>query len=370
MKAGIAVNADADLLRAAFPLFEQEKVGVVEWAFDTLYDQRTLPPWFEELLGHYSSEGALLGHGVFFSLFSARWSPQQAAWLTALKALSRRFSFDHVTEHFGFMTGSDFHKGAPLNIPYNHTTLAIGQDRLARIQDACGCPVGLENLAFTWSADEAKKQGSFLEKLVTHVNGFIILDLHNLYCQLHNFKLGFEDMARFYPLHLVREIHISGGSWDSVAGRQIRRDTHDDQVPADVFDLLEMAIPLCPNLRFVILEQIGQGLVTGESQMQYQKDFLRLEMMLQHIPVDSGGRLDFSPLLPAFPSVPPEDILLAGQQSELCRMLESTESYEQLQHELKNSGICGTDWAIESWEPEMLETARRIAAKWKNGFFE
>jgi hypothetical protein len=47
----------------------------------------------------------------------------------------------------------------------------------------------LENLALSFSVDDVKHQGEFLEKLVEPVNGFLILDLHNLYCQSHNFDI-------------------------------------------------------------------------------------------------------------------------------------------------------------------------------------
>ncbi|HOZ80305.1 MAG TPA: DUF692 family protein, partial [Ferruginibacter sp.] len=179
----IACNLDENLLAAALPLFEKEQVEAIEWPFDSLYQFEHIPGWFEELLQTFATKKRLIGHGIYFSLFSGKWLPQQEAWLSHLEKLSRSFSFDHVSEHFGFMTGENFHQGAPIGIPYTNTTLAIGQDRLKRLQQACQCPVGLENLAFSYSVEEVQRHGDFLEKLIEPVNGFIILDLHNLYCQ-------------------------------------------------------------------------------------------------------------------------------------------------------------------------------------------
>ncbi|MFB9862285.1 multinuclear nonheme iron-dependent oxidase [Rufibacter immobilis] len=226
----IACNLDVDLLAAALPLLEEERVQGFEWSFDALFQTKELPLWFVDLIEAFSQEKRLLGHGVFFSLFSGKWSEGQKEWLQKLRQLSRRYHFDHITEHFGFMTGKNFHHGAPLNLPFTPATLAIGRDRLAHIQDACQCPVGLENLAFAYSLEEVKQHGEFLEQLVAPINGFLILDLHNLYCQLHNFSVPFEDIIRLYPLERVREIHLSGGSWETSSvnpARQIRRDTHD-----------------------------------------------------------------------------------------------------------------------------------------------
>uniref|UniRef100_UPI003F71F370 multinuclear nonheme iron-dependent oxidase n=1 Tax=Dyadobacter sp. TaxID=1914288 RepID=UPI003F71F370 len=193
----IACNLDAHILQASIPLFEMEKVEAIEWSFDALFKVNVIPEWFTDFIKEFSDQNRLIGHGVYFSLFSGKWSAEQQNWLDQLGRLCGQFQFDHITEHFGFMTGDDFHKGAPLGIPFNASTLAIGKDRLARIQNACNCPVGLENLAFSYLLDEVKRHGEFLGQLVESVNGFIILDLHNLYCQCHNFDLDFGDFLSF-----------------------------------------------------------------------------------------------------------------------------------------------------------------------------
>jgi hypothetical protein len=281
--ASIACNLDQHVLKAALPLFEQGKIEAIEWSFDTLYKRKEVPDWFYELLQVYSQEHRLIGHGVFFSLFSGKWSEAQTEWLNQLKDLSKTFHFDHITEHFGFMTGANFHTGAPMSIPFTPSTLAIGRDRLARIYDACSCPVGLENLAFSYTLEEVKRHGAFLEALLAPLNGFIILDLHNLYCQTHNFDIPVDVLLALYPLDRVREIHISGGSWDQTAmqpEKMVRRDTHDDGVPAEVFQFLEYALPRCPNLKFVVLEQLGSGLRTEASQAFFQADFLKMDEII------------------------------------------------------------------------------------------
>lgn len=370
VRSTIACNLDADILSAALPLLEEGKVEAIEWSFDTLFRVQEVPEWFLELLQAFSGERRLIGHGVFFSLFSGRWSAEQANWLKELRRLSSSFHFDHITEHFGFLTGRDFHSGAPLNIPYSDTTLRIGRDRLARIADACGRPVGLENLAFSYSPEEVKRHGAFLEALVAPVNGFLILDLHNLYCQLHNFSLPFEEMIRLYPLELVREIHISGGSWVQAAaapGRTIRRDTHDDAVPADVHELLQQTIGQCPNLKYVVLEQLGDALKSEESRAAFRKDFLEMDTIVQGhnrarqaLPYN-----DFKPFLPFMPEKVVEDETLYRQQMELSDILETAAGCDDALHRLRHSSLAGTEWQIEQWLPYMVETAVSIAQKWK-----
>jgi len=373
INASISCNLDPNILLTSLPLFEAEKVDAIEWSFDTLFKIKDIPGWFNELLQTFSHAGKLTGHGVYFSLFSGRWSKEQRAWLTQLKNLSVTFKFDHITEHFGFMTGENFHTGAPLSIPFTPQTLAIGQDRLKRIYHACNCPVGLENLAFAYTLEDVQKHGDFLQQLLEPVNGFIILDLHNIYCQLSNFDIAFETLINYYPLEMVREIHVSGGSWeDSLArpGRKIRRDTHDAAVPDEVFNLLKQTIPKCSNVKYVVLEQLGQALGTDEKRKDFREDFLRLAGILDETNNRTSLVNTNNFLAPQFiqDNYPLEDETLFTQQCMLTNILESARSYDHALQLLRSSGFSNTVWNIEQWQPHMLETAIVIAQKWKHGF--
>ena len=366
----LACNLDADILAAALPLLEAGQVEAIEWSFDTLYWAEQVPDWFLALLQAYGSQQRLLGHGVYFSLLSGRWTSEQQQWLQQLRQLAARFSFAHITEHFGFFTGQNFHHGAPLPIPYSASTLRLGRDRLGRIAEACRCPVGLENLAFAYSLEEVKRHGEFLNQLVEPVNGFIILDLHNLYCQLHNFEADYDELIKLYPLDRVREIHISGGSWENSAlepTRRIRRDTHDEAVPDEVFDLLARTLPKCPHLKYVVLEQLGNALKTEDSRAQFGRDFGRMAALVQQHPAPLLGRPErsFQPQWSSQPGAAAQDSRLHEQQQQLSGILETALSFEEVQQRLRASALANTDWAIEHWAPHMLETARSIAQKWK-----
>jgi uncharacterized protein len=368
----IACNLDQNTLETALPLFAEEQIEAIEWSFDTLFKHKDIPDWFVGLLEEFAQAGRLVGHGVFFSLFSGQWRAEQTEWLEKLAKRAKHFQFQHITEHFGFMTGADFHKGAPMSIPFSKRVLEIGQDRLKRIQAACECPVGLENLAFAYSLSEVEKHGQFLDELVAPANGFIILDLHNLYCQIHNFGVDADTLLRAYPLHRVREIHISGGSWSEIAdapNQKIRRDTHDESCPEAVFELLQKAIPLCPNLRFVVLEQMGFALVTEAEKTAFRSDFLRMRAIVEK--TDTGGwqQADFAPILPILcPDKPIEDKLLYEQQTQLTDILETAENAQVAAQKLALSALKNTDWAVENWDSRMLETALAIAQKWKKGW--
>jgi len=367
MLATIACNFDKDILAATLPLFEAAEVEAIEWSFDTLYFHRNIPTWFGELLDAFGAEDRLIGHGVYFSIFTSKMSQDQFKWLENLSRKSKRFNFNHITEHFGFMTGEHFHNGAPVSLPLNNTTLRIGQDRLMRLSSASEKPVGLENLALAYSLDDVKIQGSFLKKVLEPVNGFIILDLHNLYCQCHNFDVDYQVLLQSYDLTLVREIHISGGSWESsnyLADKKVRRDTHDDRVPKFVFEMLEYTIPLCENLKFVVLEQIGPALKEIQNQLQFQNDFKQMKSYLKAIQ-KTEIKNEFKP--PAFqiPAAPFEDMAFLKEQKTMTHILETATSVSNARALFKETGLNESDWQVKYWEDHMLDTAIQIAQKWK-----
>ncbi len=371
VNATLACNLDKELLSAELPLFAASEVEAIEWSFDTLFNHTQIPDWFVDLLSAFSNEKKLIGHGVFFSLFKAKWSKEQSNWLSHLKKINNYFKFDHVTEHFGLMTGKNFHDGAPLSVPYTSSAVRIAQDRLRRMSDVCQCPVGLENLAFSYSFDDVQRQGAFMDEILSPINGFLILDLHNLYCQTHNFEIRFEEIIHGYNLDMVREIHISGGSWDTSnidgVSKKIRRDTHDDCVPEEVFEFLTIALTKCPNIKYVVLEQMGFALKTDNQKSEFRDDFLKMKAIVKNHNLKNTKRRSNSFKNNSGPIVelPFEDLLFYEQQLVLSNLLESSTSAVHFIESLKKSSLRSTDWKVENWNSEMLETAYKIAQKWK-----
>ena len=365
----LACNLDRHLLLAALPLLERGSVGGIEWSYDAVQQIDALPDWFDNLLTAFAREGRLVGHGIYYSVCSAYWTSEQQTYLDRLAKTARKFAFAHVTEHFGFLTGTDFHRGAPIAPPLTSATLRIGRDRLLRLRDAARCPVGLENLAFAYRADDVLRQYAFLDQLVEPVDGMLILDLHNLYCQLHNFSFDLETLLSHVPLQRVRELHISGGSWEAHPGApasRVRRDTHDDRVPEEVFAILREVGPRCPNLRFVVLEQLGSALHTDEARLGFQSDFECVSRICSAIKREDSPRSRL-PVTPAFPvtASPLCDPQLAAEQRELSDILETSASLSEVEDRLQRSRLAQSAWQIESWAPYMLDTAWKISRKWR-----
>ncbi len=256
---GLSLMSDAEYREVVAPLFDSGQVGVVEWTVDMGWPPFTVPEWAERILSFYGDEGRLFAHGFALSALSGDWSPGQDTWLERLAGELRQRRYAHVSEHFCFSRGGDFIEAGPLPVPMTPRTIGLGRERVKKLAEVAGAPVGLENLATSLGRRDALDQGEFLDRLLEPVNGFVVLDVHNLFCQCQNFELAPEELLATYPLARVREIHVSGGGWDTTVAapdRPVRRDTHDGDVPDEVFALLELALDRCSNVETVILERL------------------------------------------------------------------------------------------------------------------
>jgi uncharacterized protein (UPF0276 family) len=364
--AAVSYMPELGFNRALLPLLQSGEVDALEWSFDTVDDVAALPSWMYALLKEYSDAGRLYGHGVYYSLLSGGGSGRIAAWLQRLKNVQEHFQFQHLSEHFGFMTSGNAHQGAPLPVPLSPETLALGTARLEALSVTAGIPVGIENLALAFSKEDVLRHGEFLERLVEPVDGFILLDLHNIYCSAHNFGLDARELLATYPLHRVKEMHLSGGSWEPSehSAHPVRRDTHDDAVPEEVFALLEWALPRCPRTDVVVLERLGDTLREEQDEQGFRQDFRRMRQIIQAASPAQRGAWPSRAQHPAA-LLGREDEALARQQAIILQTLKSSQDARTAQQILSHHpALTGTAWAAEQWSLPMVETAMLLGEKW------
>lgn len=355
---GLSMMPEADFVVSLLPLLHNHSIEVIEWSFDTFY-QAEEPEWLGQLLDFYAQNGRLIGHGVYYSLFDAKWTERQEIWLEQLKLEVQKRKYNHMTEHFGFMNTDNFHQGVPLPVPLHSKTLQIGKDRLNRLQDAVNIPIGIENLAFSFSINDVREQGGFIDRLIEDIDGFVILDLHNIYCQSCNFNVNILEIIKLYPLDRVKEVHLSGGSWQkSVYGKNlIRRDTHDDAIPEEIFEILPWVLLKCINLEYVIIERLGNTLKTEREKLSFFNDFNKAKEIIDASEQRSEDKIQWSKkkidLLE-----PVEDLLLYEDQTQLTKLLFDSTNVEDVKNHQFHY------FKTEKWDLEMIHTARDIIKKW------
>ena len=356
---GISMMAESEFVSAILPLLQSSSIEVLEWSFDTFYNAKE-PVWLSDLLNFYSENNRLIGHGVYYSLFDAKWSDRQEVWLERLKQEIKKRQYNHITEHFGFMNTENFHQGVPLPVSLHPPTLQIGKDRLHRLQDAVEIPVGIENLAFSFSVDDVKEQGVFLDKLIEEIDGFLILDLHNIYCQACNFDVDMQEIIQSYPLDKVKEIHLSGGSWqESIYGKKsIRRDTHDDDIPDEIWAVLPSVLLQCKNVQYVIIERLGHSIKTERDKQNFLSDFVKAQTIINVL--DWSGRENrfWSKKEVNISKKPLEDAILYEEQTRFTKLL--FDSVDPILVKKQDFQYFNT----ETWNEEMIMTAQNILKKW------
>lgn len=244
-------------------------VETLECTVDHAFD-RAPPPSTVAVLDAFGAAGRLHAHAVGASVLSAGREDVFAAFLENL-GRHRRPWID-LSDHAGFCAAGPQRFGAPLPLPHHPAVVAVGRERLARLAEVARCPVGLENVALSLCVRDALEQGPLVADVLAAVDGFVHLDLHNLWCQAWNFELDPEVLLATWPLERVWRIHVSGGSF--VDG--IRRDTHDHRVPDAVWDLLRAVLPRVPSCRALILEQLPSALRTAPEQQGYRDDLALL----------------------------------------------------------------------------------------------
>ena len=126
-------------------------------------------------------------------------------------------------------------------------------------------------------------QGQFISALLEAVDGFLFLDLHNVYCHMMNFDISFEEILATLPLHRVKELHISGGSFRPIQfeNKNIYCDSHDAAIPKDLFTLMEQHLPNFLHIDTLIFERMGNTFSSQYEADQFQEDFLNLKFLIK-----------------------------------------------------------------------------------------
>jgi uncharacterized protein (UPF0276 family) len=200
-------------------------------------------------------------HGVELSIGSAHGCNH--AYLEMLDRFQQQWPFLWHSEHLGFQTiaGDDdtsLEIGVPLPMPATVEAVELVAERSANIQQRYGVPFLLENPAYYFrdlpTDPEIGNESGFLQAVTKKSGCYLLLDLHNLYCNAVNLHFEAREMINRLPLDRVIEIHVAGGSWRD----GFWMDAHDGRVPEPVWQLLEYVLPNTPNVAGVVFELLEE----------------------------------------------------------------------------------------------------------------
>lgn len=182
-------------------------------------------------------------HGVGLSLGSV--DALDVQHLSMLKDLMSRIEPGLVSEHLSWssFSGEFFNDLAPL--PYTEDTLIYLADRISQVQEILGTWILVENPSSYLEFEQSTYQEQeFLNELARRTGCGILLDVNNVYvsCQNHGWD-ALEYVQGIAP-DRVGEIHLAGHTVNTVAGKEILIDTHNQPVCGQVWKLYQTALRL------------------------------------------------------------------------------------------------------------------------------
>lgn len=176
-------------------------------------------------------------HGVSLSIGAV--AGPDAGYLRQLRALIERVQPLWVSDHLCWtgVHGRQMHDLLPL--PYTEEALAVVARNVARVQEALGRRLVLENVSsYIEYRDSAMSEAQFLAELCRRSDCLLLVDLNNIHVSAVNHGFDALDYLDALPRDRVQQFHLAGHSdhGDHLV------DTHDHPVAAPVWALYRAAL--------------------------------------------------------------------------------------------------------------------------------
>lgn len=180
-------------------------------------------------------------HGVSLSLAGTE-SPD-AATLAQLAALVRRVEPALVSEHLAWSRQGGAYLPDLLPFPRSGEALGVVCANVARVQDAIGRTIALENPSHYITLDGHDwGEIDFLAEVARRTGCALLLDINNVYVSARNCGSSAERYVDAFPADLVAEVHLAGHRADARLGERLLVDSHDAPVADAVWALFQRFI--------------------------------------------------------------------------------------------------------------------------------
>jgi uncharacterized protein len=177
-------------------------------------------------------------HGVSMSIGSA--DGLDGAYLTRLRALVDEIEPLFVSDHLSWSRIEGFNSHDLLPLPYTKEALHLVCANIDRAQEALGRAMLIENPStYIDFGREDMTEWAFLDAMCARTGCGLLLDVNNVFVSASNH--GFDPLVYLdgVPHDRVRQIHLAGHS----QGEELLVDTHDQPVPASVWELYAHVLP-------------------------------------------------------------------------------------------------------------------------------
>jgi uncharacterized protein (UPF0276 family) len=208
--------------------------------------ERPPVPWFEVHSENYFADGGpaiaslervrthypLSLHGVGMALGSC--TPLDRDHVSRLARLVERVEPALVSEHLCWGRSARRHYNDLLPLPYTPEALDLVASRIDEVQESLGRRILVENIAAYVAFPESTiPEPEFLAALARRTGCGLLLDVNNVYVNVHNHGGDASAWLDAIPAGAVQEIHLAG--FDASGAMLI--DTHGNAVVDDVWTL-------------------------------------------------------------------------------------------------------------------------------------
>jgi uncharacterized protein len=195
----------------------------------------------------------MVSHHIGMSIASA--IPTDTAYVAQMAAWAERWHAHWLSEHLAFVAIAEGHgpsaAGLALTAPFDREILDLAVERARQVIERTQAPFLLENSPYYVTFDDSDMdEAEFLNLFCAESGGGLLLDLHNLYCNVVNYGLSGHRFLDKLDLAAVVEVHIANGS--ELGG--MYADSHSGAPPEPVWDLLDDLVGRAPNLRGITFE--------------------------------------------------------------------------------------------------------------------
>lgn len=176
-------------------------------------------------------------HGVSLSIGST--DPLDMDYLRGLRALAREIEPAWVSDHLCWTGVDGINSHDLLPLPYDEAAIAHVVSRVQQVQEFLGRELLLENLSsYVEFRQSRMPEWDFVAEVARRAGSRILLDVNNIQVSARNQGFDPRDYLDGIPGDRVWQIHLAGHS--DYGDYCI--DTHDHDVPAEVWALYERAI--------------------------------------------------------------------------------------------------------------------------------
>lgn len=211
--------------------------------------------WFEVHAENYMVDGgprlralvalaerfAISLHGVGLSLASVE--PPAEDHLRRLRALSDLVRPAAISDHLAWQKWDGAHHSDFLPFPRTRQALDITAGNVARVQDALGRTIMVENPSlYIDLPGHELDEATFLSELAQRTGCGLLVDVNNIFVSAANLRFSPEARLDAIPASIIGEVHLAGHRPDPDPDSGLLIDSHDAPVSDPVWLLYQRLI--------------------------------------------------------------------------------------------------------------------------------